>query len=244
MERSKTARLLEIAAKVRQVPRFFKEEERNLFWDGRVAFGRLIVEAHQAGAWHREGSTIGDKLRLTLISTNRDRPFWTEGKTVPAWLVEAASAVIDTLTEHLVPPDRRGKADVEWEAGILAGEIEREASCSDKQERPENETGAAEWQSPEIPGVPDPEAKIVLDLKGNSRALLLHMWKRDNVTLDELRAVLHGVRKQKEANADAPNDRAVRAAVEQLELKLSAVGLLRTKIVKNGGLYCLSHPQK
>jgi len=121
------ARLLEVAAKVREVPGCFKEEEPS-FWKGRAAFGRLIVEAYEAGAWHKEGSFIGDKLRMTLTSTDRDRPFpRAQEETVPAWLVEAASAVIDTLTEHLVPPESHGKAEVEWEAGILADEIEREA---------------------------------------------------------------------------------------------------------------------
>ena len=36
------ARLLEIAAKVRQVPGSFREDERNLGAKGWIAFGRLI----------------------------------------------------------------------------------------------------------------------------------------------------------------------------------------------------------
>jgi hypothetical protein len=124
----KAAQLREIAAEVREVPGSFKEEEPN-FWNGRVAFGRLIVEAYNAGAWLKEGSVIGHKLGITLTLTDRDRPFGSGKETVPAWLVEAASAVLDTLTEHMVPPDHE-RAQVEWEAEILANEIEREAHAA------------------------------------------------------------------------------------------------------------------
>lgn len=121
----KAARLQEIAAKVREVPGSFKEEEPN-FWHWRVAFGRLIVEAYDAGAWHKKGLVIGHKLRITLTSTDRDRTYGSGNETVPAWLVEAASAVLDTLTEHMVPRDDE-RAEVDREAEILANEIEREA---------------------------------------------------------------------------------------------------------------------
>ena len=118
------ARLLEVAAKVRHVPERFKEEERVVFWEARVAFGRLIVEAYEAGAWHKEGSFIGKKLGMTLTSTDRDRTLGTGPEALPRWLVEVASAVIDPLIDHLVPPDREID-ELELEAGIVADEIEK-----------------------------------------------------------------------------------------------------------------------
>lgn len=155
----KAAQLREIAAKVRQVPGCFKDEELDVFWYGRVAFGRLIVEAYDAGAWHKEGSFIGDKLRMTLTSTDRDRPLQPNEETVPAWLVEAASAVIDTLTEHLVPPESHGKAEVEWEAGILANEIEREARAA---------TGS-------------PPDELLAKLSGTEQRIVNYLWNRSEV---------------------------------------------------------------
>ena len=102
----------------------------------------------------------------------------------------------------------------------------------------------AERYSPELPNIPDPEVKLVRKMKGNSRALLLHLWRRDNVSLDELRIVLHFERKRKDPNAAAPTNKAVKDAVEYLEQKLTEAGFTRTTVEKNGGLYHLSHPQK
>jgi pyrimidine deaminase RibD-like protein len=124
----KAARLLEIAAKVRQVPGSFKEGDRDLLHKGWMALGRLIKQAYEVGAWQREGSQIGDALRLALTSVGRDRPEWLAGETVPVWVLEAWGAVVGTLTSHLIPlPGEKEQA--EFEAGMLADEIEREADA-------------------------------------------------------------------------------------------------------------------
>jgi hypothetical protein len=92
--------------------------------------------------------------------------------------------------------------------------------------------------------IPDPNPKDVLKMKGNSRLLFRYMWKRDNVTLDELREVLHAEHRKKNHKCKAPSDKAVKNAVEYLERKLSEAGLTATKVEKNGGMYYLRHPQK
>jgi hypothetical protein len=124
---AKAARLLEIAAKVRQVPGSFKEGAPDLLHKGWIALGRLIREAYEAGAWQREGSQIGDRLRLALTSVGRDRSEWLAGETVPVWVLDAWGAVVGTLTSHLTPFAGE-KESVEFEAGILGDEIEREAA--------------------------------------------------------------------------------------------------------------------
>jgi hypothetical protein len=129
---AKAARLREIAAKVRQVPRSLKDGP-DLLHRGWIALGRLTREAYEAGAWQREGSLIGDRVRLALTSDGRDDPQWLAGETVPKWVLDASGAGVGTLTETLIPPapvwDERRQ--VEWEAGLLADEIEREANRID-----------------------------------------------------------------------------------------------------------------
>lgn len=105
------------------------------------------------------------------------------------------------------------------------------------------ESPASTMPSPEIEDVPGPEDSLVLRLKGNSRALLLYMWKRGNITREEVRSVLHAERRKKNPNAEPPTDKAVRDAIGYFDSALKAGGLLRTKLIQNGGMFRLSHPQ-
>jgi hypothetical protein len=98
--------------------------------------------------------------------------------------------------------------------------------------------------TPEDNTIHDPEDNLVLAMKGNSRVLLLYLWKRGNVPLDELQVALHAERRKKNPKAKAPSDKAVNDAVEYLKTKLSEARFLHTKVKKNGGMFCLHHPQK
>jgi hypothetical protein len=98
--------------------------------------------------------------------------------------------------------------------------------------------------SPEIDGVPPPDEKLVRELRGNSRILLVYLWPRGNVTRDELRAALHAERHRRDSQARPPSDRAVAHAIDYLERKLSEACQIETKVEKNGGMYYLGHPQK
>ena len=79
-------------------------------------------------------------------------------------------------------------------------------------------------------------------MKGNSRALLLYMWKGvwGNVSREELRSVLA----QRQTNGKKVSDKAIENAIEYLGTKLSEAALRDTVIKKSGGLYYLRHPQK
>ena len=99
-------------------------------------------------------------------------------------------------------------------------------------------------QSPENSAISDPEPKLVRDLRGNSRAFLLYLWKRENVSINELKTVMHTERKRRQPNAAVPTDKAVKDAVAYLEQRLAELAFTKTIIEKNGGLYRLAHPQK
>jgi hypothetical protein len=113
------ARLREIAAKIRHVAGACNEEG---YWNGCIAIGPLFKEAHEVGAWQREGSQIGDRLKR--VSADR-QDLWTDGQT-PVWMIDAYFAVVEPLTSHLMPPTGE-KEHLELEAGIAADEIEEEA---------------------------------------------------------------------------------------------------------------------
>ena len=111
------ARLREVAAKVRQVSTSPPNDV--------IVFGRLIKEAHDAGAWP-EGSVIGDRLRRALTAPGSNNLRLYADETVPAWVLQANEAVLGELLSGLMlpsAPEEVGK----WEAEILAAEIEREA---------------------------------------------------------------------------------------------------------------------
>ena len=144
-----------------------------------------------------------------------------------------------TLIHKVDEAANRGYVDLESFAALV-GSVSRQVATA----TPPGGPRAAENYSPELPDIPDPEAKLVRKVKGNGRALLLHFWKRDNVPLDELRAVLHVERKKKDPSAKPPTDKAVEDAVRYLEQKLTEAGCTKTMVEKNGGLYRLSHPQK
>ena len=93
----------------------------------------------------------------------------------------------------------------------------------------------------EVDVVPEPDPALVRKMKGNSRVLLVYLWKKtDNTTLDDLRDALH----EAKPNSPLPKDKAVTKAVERLENAMHKAGLVTTRIVKNGGMIYLSHPQK
>lgn len=112
-------KLRKIAAKVREVAGACNEEG---YWRGCIAIGALFKEAYDTGAWQRNGSQIGDRLKG--VSTDRQE-LWTDGHT-PVWKLDAYFAVVEPLTSHLMPPTEE-KEQLELEAGIAADEIEEEA---------------------------------------------------------------------------------------------------------------------
>ena len=96
-------------------------------------------------------------------------------------------------------------------------------------ESPEDE------RTPEDPNVPDPEDKLVRDLKGNSRKLLKYLWKRGNVSRGELRREIWG--------GDA-TDKAINLAIDYLNRGLNKLGHTKTLVESSGDLYYLRHPAK
>ena len=116
----KAAELREIAAKVREVAGACNKDG---VWRACIVIGPLFKEAYEAGAWQREGSQIGDRLKT--VSTDRQQLLG-DGQT-PVWKLEAWNAVVDPLVDHLIPVDGGDKANLEFEAGIAADEIEEEA---------------------------------------------------------------------------------------------------------------------
>jgi hypothetical protein len=119
--------------------------------------------------------------------------------------------------------------------------LRKEAASNDTKAQDPVERGNGKVLSPEIDNVPDPEEGLVRKVKGNSRKLLLYMWKRGNVNRDELRPVLSAGRQKK---TKPVSDRAIDDAIDYLSVKLSEAHLTSTVINKSGGLYCLCHPQK
>ena len=126
--KAKAAKLREIAAKVRQVSTTLPHEVS--------IFGRLIKEAHDAGAWP-EGSVTGDRLRRALTSRGSDNPFTYAGETAPNWVFQAYEAVLGDLISGLALPRGGGEEVVKWEGEILADGIEREADRIDRGGKPE-----------------------------------------------------------------------------------------------------------
>ena len=116
----KAAQLRKIAAKVREVAGACNEDG---IWRACIAIGPLFKEAYEAGAWQREGSQIGDKLKR--VSTDRQQ-LRTDGQT-PVWKIDAWFAVVGPLVDHLTPVDGGEKENLEFEAGIAADAIEEEA---------------------------------------------------------------------------------------------------------------------
>jgi hypothetical protein len=103
---------------------------------------------------------------------------------------------------------------------------------------------AAPARSPEVQGMADPDARLIRLMKGNSRALLIYMWKRRDVTFEELRSALHDVRRSKKPNAPPLKDKAVRDAVGYFERTLNRPEIRNISIITlrhNGGMYWLSH---
>jgi hypothetical protein len=86
------------------------------------------------------------------------------------------------------------------------------------------------------PDIPDPDPKLIRQLTGNSRALAKYLWKRGNVSLDALRRDVW--------EGKPVGDRAIDAAVDYCNDKLSDLGYKMTRIEKCDGLYYLRHPEK
>lgn len=123
----KATRLREIAAKVRQVAGAFNGEELHVDWKGWIALGPLFKEAYEAGAWQKEGSQIGDRLKRVLAAPGRDRQkSLADGLLTPAWKPDAYFAVVGPLADPLTPLDGE-KENLEFEAGMAAYAIEEEA---------------------------------------------------------------------------------------------------------------------
>ncbi|MFZ1933475.1 MAG: hypothetical protein WCB27_05905 [Thermoguttaceae bacterium] len=93
-------------------------------------------------------------------------------------------------------------------------------------------------QTAENPDIPDPDETLVLKTRGNSRAILLYLWKRGPVSREQLRQAIW---KEKKIS-----DRGIDKAVEDLNLRLSLIieTGCKTKVIRNGGVYFLQHPQK
>jgi hypothetical protein len=97
---------------------------------------------------------------------------------------------------------------------------------------------AVEGHDSENPDVPDPDPDLVRRLRGNSRTLLVYLWKRDNVSEKQLfQAVWKG---KKVTN----RKKTVEDAVDYLNRRLAELGYTHTTVKRNGGLYYLKHPQK
>ena len=84
--------------------------------------------------------------------------------------------------------------------------------------------------------IPDPEPTLVRQLRGYQRPILIYLWKRDNVTRDQLR---QAVWKKKKIS-----DKGIDKAVERLNTRLYELKHSVTKVESNGGMYYLKHPQK
>ena len=86
--------------------------------------------------------------------------------------------------------------------------------------------------------IPDPDEKLVLEIKGKGRAILRYLWKRGSVRREELRQAIW--KKQ------SIKDRGIDKAIDDLNLKLTQIiGTgCKTKVVRSGGEYLLQHPQK
>jgi len=107
------------------------------------------------------------------------------------------------------------------------------------------EAAAVPARSPEREGVADTDDRLVRLMIGNNRALLKYMWKRRSVTFEELRSVLHDVRRQKKPNATPPKDKAVRDAVRYFKDTLRKPEIRNISIIMithRGGMFWLSHP--
>ncbi len=86
------------------------------------------------------------------------------------------------------------------------------------------------------PNIPDPDETLVRKLRGYQRPILLYLWKRGNVTRDQLRKA---VWKEKKTS-----DKGMDKAVERLNIRLYELNHTLTSIESNGGMYYLKHPQK
>ena len=207
------------------------------------------------------GEYDGNKMTKFLRELAKREVFWKTHTSAKSFLSETfLPRIANVLREWPKVASRLRSDEVYFDHFWLKCQIVDEAIRAKKAEEKElpapigngkdpsgadgGKHGNAANPSAEIPNVPDPEQKLVRQLKGNSRALLLYMWKRGNVTLDELLNVLHIERKKKKPQATLPTKKAVRDAVTRLDQKLSEIGLTRTTVKTSDGLYCLDHPQK
>lgn len=96
--------------------------------------------------------------------------------------------------------------------------------------------GGQETAASDEETIPDPEPKLIRQLSGNSRSLVEYLWKKGNVSTEQLR---RDVWQGKEVT-----DRAIYRAVEYCNDNLAKLGHTRTKIENRDGLFYLTHPQK
>jgi len=98
-----------------------------------------------------------------------------------------------------------------------------------------DETPPVEDQIDENLEIPDPDDTLVRKLRGFQRPILVYLWKRGNVTRDQLRKAVW--KKQ-------ISDKGIGKAVERLNTRLYELNHSLTKVESNGGMYYLKHPQK
>jgi len=135
---------------------------------------------------------------------------------------------------------RRSNSSVKGIAQYQKDEIkakqERELFADIKAAVVKNVTGNLPIVDNENSGIPDADEALVRKIKGKGRAILLYLWKRGNVSRDELReAVWKG---------KSISDKGIDKAVERLNVTFYHIGHSHTKIESSGGIYCLKHPQK
>lgn len=89
---------------------------------------------------------------------------------------------------------------------------------------------------PEEASIPDPDAKLVRNLRGRNRDLLLYLWRRENVPFDELRREVW--------HATDTSDKAIKAALSYLNQALTRECRSTIFAKHSGKLAYLKHSKK
>jgi len=95
---------------------------------------------------------------------------------------------------------------------------------------------AVEEQGDENREVPDPDETLVRNLRGKQRPILVYLWKRGNVTRDQLRNAVWDKQKI--------SDKGIDKAIERLNVRLYELKHSLTNVESSGGMFYLKHPQK
>jgi hypothetical protein len=207
-------------------------------YPGYISFAALPGDLQPVAKWCLQESTPQRKwLSVCCVAF--------DSAALPTMATEDKEGVSEALVDWVpcvpVPPQIRLAPDGH---DRLAEDRLRAPAVEDlggKTPSQQNETAEL---SPEDATIANPDDKLVRQMKGNSRCLLLHLWRRGNVSLDELRAVLWCEHQKTNAKAKRTTSKAAKNAVDYLERKLQAAAYKNTLIEKNGGMYFLRHPQK